>query len=65
MTTSSATGTSSKGWPPPSSHDASQAAARRPVPRPGDYLNLAGAALDVAPEALFATTDLGLAESAL
>ena len=30
-----------------------------------DYLYLAGAALDVAPEALFDTTDLGLAESAL
>ncbi|MDP9208851.1 MAG: type II toxin-antitoxin system death-on-curing family toxin [Actinomycetota bacterium] len=29
-----------------------------------DYLYLAGAALDVAPEALFDTTDLGLAESA-
>jgi death-on-curing protein len=30
-----------------------------------DFLYLAGAALDVAPEALFDTTDLGLAESAL
>ncbi len=30
-----------------------------------DYLYLAGAALHVAPEALFDTTDLGLAESAL
>jgi death on curing protein len=30
-----------------------------------DYLYLAGAALDVAPEGLFDTTDLGLAESAL
>ena len=30
-----------------------------------DFLYLAGAALDVAPEVLFDTTDLGLAESAL
>ena len=30
-----------------------------------DFLYLAGAALEVAPEALLATTDLGLAESAL
>jgi death-on-curing protein len=30
-----------------------------------DYLYLAGAALDVAPEALFDVADLGLAESAL
>jgi hypothetical protein len=30
-----------------------------------DYLYLAGAAPDVAPEALFDVTDLGLAESAL
>jgi death on curing protein len=30
-----------------------------------DYLVLAGAALDVAPEALFEVVDLGLAESAL
>jgi prophage maintenance system killer protein len=30
-----------------------------------DYLVLAGAALDVAPEALFDVADLGLAESAL
>jgi hypothetical protein len=31
----------------------------------GDYLVLAGAALDVAPEALFEVADLALAESAL
>jgi death on curing protein len=31
----------------------------------GDYLYLAGAALDVAPEALFDVADLGLADSAL
>jgi death on curing protein len=31
----------------------------------GDYLTLAGAALEVAPEALFDVADLGLAESAL
>ena len=31
----------------------------------GDYLYLAGAALNVAPEALFDVADLGLAESAL
>ena len=34
-------------------------------PHDVQYLDLAGAALDVAPEALFDTTDLGLAESAL
>jgi hypothetical protein len=31
----------------------------------GDYLTLAGAGSDVAPEALFDVADLGLAESAL
>jgi death-on-curing protein len=44
-----------------------------PIPPPddtqyldlGDYLILTGAALDVAPEALFDVADLGLAESAL
>jgi death-on-curing protein len=65
VTTSSAIGRSSRGWPPRRSHDANNAASRRAVLDLADYLWLAGAALDRAPEAVFEVADLGLAESAL